>query len=45
MAESDSEVRCPKCSRLIPVAPEWRVVVCPGCGEVVTRMTSDATYD
>jgi len=45
VAEPEEEVRCPKCGRLIPVAADWRLAVCPTCGEVVTRMTSDATYD
>ncbi len=45
MAESDDVVRCPQCARLVPVPEDWRVVVCPTCGAVITRMASDSEYD
>jgi endogenous inhibitor of DNA gyrase (YacG/DUF329 family) len=45
MTDEDAVVRCPRCTELVPVAPDWRLAICPKCGEVVTRMTSDSTYD
>ncbi|HTP54044.1 MAG TPA: hypothetical protein VML94_03640 [Thermoplasmata archaeon] len=36
---------CPVCSTEIAVDPEWRMVQCPSCHEMVLRMTDDATYD
>ncbi len=45
MPEPGEAVRCPKCGRVVPVDPEWRIVVCPACGEVINRMASDARYD
>jgi predicted RNA-binding Zn-ribbon protein involved in translation (DUF1610 family) len=45
MTEAAEAVRCPKCSRIVPVSADWRLVVCPGCGEVISRMDSDARFD
>jgi predicted RNA-binding Zn-ribbon protein involved in translation (DUF1610 family) len=45
MVETETRVMCPKCHAAIPVEPEWRLVQCPQCGEMVSRMTEDSTYD
>ncbi|MGA8303400.1 MAG: hypothetical protein WA691_05000 [Thermoplasmata archaeon] len=45
MTDPSGAVRCPQCAELVPVAPDWRLVLCPKCGNVITRMASDATYD
>lgn len=45
MNATQDQVRCPKCQAIIPVEPEWRLVRCPHCGDVVTRMGGDAAYD
>ncbi|MGA9840053.1 MAG: hypothetical protein WBE40_05525 [Thermoplasmata archaeon] len=45
MTDPARDVRCPTCAELVPVAPEWRLAVCPKCGGVIARMDSDATYD
>jgi endogenous inhibitor of DNA gyrase (YacG/DUF329 family) len=45
MAEDELAVPCPNCHTLIPVTPEWRLVQCPRCGEMVTRMGEDRSYD
>jgi predicted RNA-binding Zn-ribbon protein involved in translation (DUF1610 family) len=45
MDEPIPPVACPNCHATIPVDPEWRIVQCPRCGQMVTRMTDDASYD
>jgi len=45
MSEGDQQVVCPTCHRVISVDPEWRLVQCPGCGEMITRMSEDSSYD
>jgi predicted RNA-binding Zn-ribbon protein involved in translation (DUF1610 family) len=45
MDETDHEVQCPNCHRTISVEPEWRMVQCPGCAQMITRMTEDRSYD
>jgi predicted RNA-binding Zn-ribbon protein involved in translation (DUF1610 family) len=45
MDEADTRVLCPACHRIVPVDPEWRLVQCPGCGAMITRMSVDSAYD
>jgi predicted RNA-binding Zn-ribbon protein involved in translation (DUF1610 family) len=43
--EPNEEVLCPKCQSCITVDAAWRLVQCPHCGEMVSRMTDDSSYD
>jgi|HubBroStandDraft_1064217.scaffolds.fasta_scaffold24735_3 predicted RNA-binding Zn-ribbon protein involved in translation (DUF1610 family) len=45
MVDTERQVVCPRCQTAIPVEPEWRLVQCPSCGEMVSRMTEDRAYD
>lgn len=45
MVEEVGRVQCPTCRTIIPVEPGWRLVQCPRCGGMVTRMGEDAAYD
>ncbi|MGI0128630.1 MAG: hypothetical protein ACREDE_06760 [Thermoplasmata archaeon] len=45
MTNPEEAVRCPECRELVSVEPDWRLVICPHCGGVITRMTGDASYD
>jgi endogenous inhibitor of DNA gyrase (YacG/DUF329 family) len=45
MREADPTVLCPICHASITVDPEWRLVQCPRCGGMVTRMSEDSSYD
>jgi predicted RNA-binding Zn-ribbon protein involved in translation (DUF1610 family) len=45
MVEEAQRVQCPTCKTIIPVESEWRLVQCPGCGGIVTRMGEDGAYD
>ncbi len=36
---------CPACGERVPVPADWRVVECPACHGIVTRMADDASYD
>jgi Zn finger protein HypA/HybF involved in hydrogenase expression len=45
MPNSPTTVRCPQCSELVTVDPDWRLAICPKCGGVITRMADDASYD
>ncbi len=45
MDEGPQQVACPNCRRTISVEPEWRLIQCPRCGQMVTRMSEDSSYD
>ncbi len=45
MPEEASAIRCPHCQRIVSVPPDWRLVQCPACGQPITRMDSDSSYD
>jgi predicted RNA-binding Zn-ribbon protein involved in translation (DUF1610 family) len=45
MGAEGGKAQCPSCGALIPVEPEWRLVQCPKCQEMVTRMGEDSAYD
>ncbi|HXW66552.1 MAG TPA: hypothetical protein VEL82_01530 [Thermoplasmata archaeon] len=45
MAETWDRVPCSGCGASISVPPDWRLVECPSCGAIVTRMASDPRYD
>ncbi|MCI4350778.1 MAG: hypothetical protein L3K15_04625 [Thermoplasmata archaeon] len=45
MTEGEKVVSCPSCHAPVPVDPEWRLVQCPKCGSMVTRMGEDSSYD
>ena len=38
-------VMCPNCRTVFPVPEDWRLVQCPSCGHVITRMEEDAAFD
>ncbi|MCI4323123.1 MAG: hypothetical protein L3K03_03745 [Thermoplasmata archaeon] len=39
------QIVCPQCQAIVPVEEDWRLVLCPKCGQPVTRMGDDAKYD
>jgi len=45
MAEPNLQTLCPDCQTPISVEPDWRLVQCPTCGAMVTRMGEDRAYD
>ena len=45
MVETNLQVICPTCRTVIAVDPEWRLVQCPKCGGMITRMSEDNSYD
>ncbi len=45
MEETNPRVICPTCHTVIPVEPGWRLVQCPKCGGMITRMGEDSSYD
>jgi endogenous inhibitor of DNA gyrase (YacG/DUF329 family) len=45
MAESDRQVMCPICNRPVDIEPEWRLVQCPRCSGMITRMSEDSSFD
>jgi Zn finger protein HypA/HybF involved in hydrogenase expression len=45
VASETPSVRCTGCGRLVPVPEEWRMVECPACHTVMTRMDEDSGYD
>jgi predicted RNA-binding Zn-ribbon protein involved in translation (DUF1610 family) len=44
-SETDRQVLCQTCHAIITVDPGWRLVKCPRCGEMTTRMGEDCAYD
>jgi hypothetical protein len=45
MSGDGQQVQCPTCHAIIPVDPEWRLVQCSACKEMITRMAEDSSYD
>jgi predicted RNA-binding Zn-ribbon protein involved in translation (DUF1610 family) len=45
MVELDREAVCPSCQAVVSVGPDWRLVQCPRCGAMITRMGEDSSYD
>jgi predicted RNA-binding Zn-ribbon protein involved in translation (DUF1610 family) len=45
MAQAENQVQCPACQAFVHVEPDWRLVQCPKCGEMITRMGEDSSYD
>jgi predicted RNA-binding Zn-ribbon protein involved in translation (DUF1610 family) len=45
MTEFNESVMCPKCHTVVTAAPGWRLVACPKCGETISRMAEDSSYD
>jgi DNA-directed RNA polymerase subunit RPC12/RpoP len=45
MVPPDTQVACPNCRSVVVVEPEWRLVQCPRCGHMITRMGEDTAYD
>ena len=43
--EPGPQVLCPTCHTAFEVDPGWRLVQCPRCGAMITRMGEDAAYD
>jgi predicted RNA-binding Zn-ribbon protein involved in translation (DUF1610 family) len=41
----DQQAECPACHAIVIVEAEWRLVQCPKCGEMITRMGGDSSYD
>jgi predicted RNA-binding Zn-ribbon protein involved in translation (DUF1610 family) len=36
---------CPGCQTIVRVPADWRLVQCPGCGQMITRMADDSAFD
>jgi predicted RNA-binding Zn-ribbon protein involved in translation (DUF1610 family) len=45
MPEEVPRIACPGCGRAIPVDETWRMVECPFCHRVISRMDDDARFD
>jgi predicted RNA-binding Zn-ribbon protein involved in translation (DUF1610 family) len=45
MPDEPTRVVCPGCGRSLPVEETWRLVECPFCRTIVTRMDGDARFD
>jgi predicted RNA-binding Zn-ribbon protein involved in translation (DUF1610 family) len=45
MPDESTVAICPGCGRRIPVEETWRMVECPSCHRVVSRMDDDARFD
>ena len=45
MQAGSQKVECPKCRTVTIAEPGWRMVQCSHCGEMITRMAEDASYD
>lgn len=45
MSGVNETVLCPTCGLAVQVAPDWRLVQCPRCGAMVSRMTDEPAYD
>jgi predicted RNA-binding Zn-ribbon protein involved in translation (DUF1610 family) len=45
MVETNPQVLCPTCIAGIEVDPEWRLIQCPKCGGMITRMGEESSYD
>lgn len=45
MSDEPEMVVCPACSKALAVQAAWRMVECPHCRNVITRMGDDASYD
>jgi endogenous inhibitor of DNA gyrase (YacG/DUF329 family) len=45
MNDASQKVECPKCQTVVVAEPGWRMVQCSRCGEMITRMAEDSSYD
>jgi len=45
MPDEPTRVICPGCGRSLPVEETWRLVECPFCRTIVSRMDGDARFD
>jgi predicted RNA-binding Zn-ribbon protein involved in translation (DUF1610 family) len=45
MTDPNLKAICPGCQAAVSVDPEWRLVQCPKCGAMITRMGEDSLYD
>jgi|HubBroStandDraft_1064217.scaffolds.fasta_scaffold03192_4 predicted RNA-binding Zn-ribbon protein involved in translation (DUF1610 family) len=45
MVEPSLQAVCPDCQTAVAVEPDWRLVQCPKCGAMITRMGEDSAYD
>jgi len=45
VSDSQAPVLCPTCHAVVQVVPDWRLVQCPRCGGMLTRMSEDRDYD
>jgi|GEM_PF-3554469 len=45
MSDTELQVLCQTCHTVVAVDREWRLVQCPHCGEMISRMTDDSSYD
>jgi predicted RNA-binding Zn-ribbon protein involved in translation (DUF1610 family) len=45
MPEPSSQAMCPGCQTVVSVEPGWRLVACPKCGAIITRMSEDGSFD
>jgi len=45
MEEGSQKVECPKCRTVLLAESGWRMIQCARCGQMITRMAEDASYD
>jgi predicted RNA-binding Zn-ribbon protein involved in translation (DUF1610 family) len=45
MSEPSSQTMCPSCQTVVTVEADWRLVQCPKCGAMITRMSEDSSFD
>jgi predicted RNA-binding Zn-ribbon protein involved in translation (DUF1610 family) len=45
MTEPNSATMCPTCQTVVSTEPGWRLVQCPNCGAIISRMAEDGSFD
>jgi predicted RNA-binding Zn-ribbon protein involved in translation (DUF1610 family) len=45
MTEPSTQAICPTCHTVVTVEAEWRLIQCPKCGGMITRMGEDSSFD
>jgi predicted RNA-binding Zn-ribbon protein involved in translation (DUF1610 family) len=45
MTEPSAQTMCPSCQTVVTVEADWRLVQCPRCGAMITRMGEDSSFD